>query len=65
MNKQYIGDGVYVEQDGSDLVLTTENGIETTNIIVLESEVLNNIFRYLKLKVTKEVDSDFEQTVGE
>ena len=51
MNKQYIGDSVYVEQDGGDIVLTTENGYEATNRIVIENEVLNNLFRYLKIKV--------------
>jgi hypothetical protein len=37
--KDYIGDGVYVEFDGYGLVLTTENGIEVTNTIVLEPDV--------------------------
>jgi hypothetical protein len=35
--KQYLGDGVYVDQDGSidHLILTTEDGIQTTNTIYL------------------------------
>lgn len=37
--KQYLGDGAYVEYDGYSLVLTTENGIEVTNRIVLEPDV--------------------------
>ncbi len=38
--KSYIGDGVYAQIDaGGRLVLTTEDGIDTTNIIVLEPEV--------------------------
>lgn len=36
--KQYIGDGVYAEFDGWALLLTTENGIEATNTIVLETQ---------------------------
>lgn len=38
--KQYLGDGVYATFDGWAVVLTTENGIETTNTIVLEAEVV-------------------------
>lgn len=39
-HKLYIGDGVYVDTDGYHIVLTTENGIEVTNTIYLEPEVL-------------------------
>jgi hypothetical protein len=37
--RTYLGDGVYVAFDGYSLVLTTENGVRTTNRIVLEPEV--------------------------
>lgn len=37
--KRYIGDGVYVDWNGWALVLTTENGIDVTNTIVVEPEV--------------------------
>ena len=34
---EYIGDGVYVDRNEyGDVVLTTENGVRTTNTIVLE-----------------------------
>lgn len=46
-NKQYIGDGVYVDFDGWALVLTTENGVETTNRIVLETEVYTGLVEYV------------------
>lgn len=39
MAKVYLGDGAYCDFDGYALVLTTENGIETTNTIALEPEV--------------------------
>lgn len=41
--KQYLGDAVYAEFDDQTLnvTLTTENGIEATNTIVLEPEVLD------------------------
>lgn len=37
--KTYLGDGCYVDFDGYSLTLTTENGVSTQNIIVLEPEV--------------------------
>lgn len=39
-SKRYIGDGVYVAHDGFGIVLTTENGISTTNQIFLEPVVI-------------------------
>lgn len=41
--KCYLGDGVYAAFDAQTLnvILTTENGIQTTNRIVLEPEVLD------------------------
>jgi len=46
--KQYIGDGVYVDHDGYAIVLTTEDGISTTNKIVLEPEVYTELIRWVK-----------------
>lgn len=46
--KRYLGDGVYVQMEGLDTVLTTENGLQETNRIVLEPEVLNNLNEYLQ-----------------
>lgn len=47
--KEYLGDGVYVliDEDGR-IVLTTENGLETTNTIYLEPEVVKNLIEYLE-----------------
>jgi hypothetical protein len=39
MLKHYLGDGVYVEANLRGLVLTTEDGVRTTNTIVLEPSV--------------------------
>lgn len=44
--KRYLGDAVYAEYDGYSVVLTTENGISTTNTIYLEPELLSNLFEY-------------------
>lgn len=45
-SKVYLGDGCYVSHDGYAFVLTTENGIATTNRIVLEPEVLRALVRF-------------------
>ena len=47
MQKEYLGDAVYVEHDGYALVLTTEDGISTTNTIYLEPEVLKALMDYV------------------
>ena len=46
MTKVYLGDGCYLEFDGFALILTTENGIEVTNRIVLEPEVWEAMAMY-------------------
>lgn len=48
MTKDYLGDGVYVSIDNDMTRLTTENGVETTNEIFLEPEVLRAFLNYLK-----------------
>ncbi len=46
-NKYYLGDGVYVEWEFDYLTLTTENGLVTTNRIVLEPDVYAALVRYV------------------
>lgn len=50
MEKQYLGDSVYVEIDGPDVILTTENGHEDDprNRIVMEPEVRDAFVEYLE-----------------
>lgn len=48
MDKVYLGDAVYAEYNGSELVLTTSNGITDTNTIVLEPHVLYRLENYIK-----------------
>jgi hypothetical protein len=46
--KTYLGDGVYAAMSyGGDIILTTENGVETTNTIYLDRDVLNNLNVYI------------------
>jgi len=48
-NKLYLGDGVYASWDGYYILLTTEDGVEVSNRILMENEVLNNLLRFIKL----------------
>jgi hypothetical protein len=54
VDQTYLGDGVYVEADRGVVKLTTENGVATTNTIILESEVLDALLRWVEYnKATK------------
>jgi hypothetical protein len=46
--KTYLGDGVYADFDGWHVILTTENGIETTNRIYLEPEVRDEVLKFFE-----------------
>ena len=46
--KVYLGDSVYAQYNDWEIILTTENGIKETNIIVLEPDVYMNLFGYIK-----------------
>jgi len=54
MNKEYIGDSVYVDFDGNGLTLTTENGLGPSNTIYIEPEVWTALEKYVEsLKAEK------------
>jgi hypothetical protein len=48
--KEYIGDSVYVQDDGYHVILTTENGLpgDPSNRIALEPSVLYALETYVK-----------------
>lgn len=48
MNKDCLGDGVYAEIEDGMVKLTTENGIEASNTIFLEPQVLDALNRYVE-----------------
>jgi hypothetical protein len=49
MEREYLGDSVYVErQHTGTIVLTTNNGVEISNTIVLEEEVIYNLLKFIK-----------------
>ncbi len=57
--KHYLGDGVYIaiqkyeDKRYNEIILTTENGISTTNRIVMEPAVLENFLEYIKRNIPK------------
>lgn len=44
----YIGDGVYAGHDGYHWWLFTSNGVEESNFIALESDVVEAFNNYMK-----------------
>ena len=44
--KEYLGDGVYVEEEGGMIKLTTEDGMRVTNCIYLEPDVWRALLRW-------------------
>jgi len=60
-HKQYIGDGVYAEWDDfGAIVLTTEDGVRTTNRIVLERGVFQSLLNFWEA-VDEEAAPDVQQ----
>lgn len=52
-NKIYLGDGVYAELiSPSELLLTTENGIEVTNKIYLEWPAIDQLIAFAEKSFT-------------
>jgi hypothetical protein len=45
--KVYLGDGVYAEFNGSQIVVTTEDDINITNKIYLDSEVTASLINFM------------------
>jgi hypothetical protein len=48
MGKEYLGDGLYVDFDGYQIRLSASNGIEDTNVVYLDSEVLKSFLNYIE-----------------
>ena len=47
--KIYLGDSVYAQFNGYEIILTTENGFGVSNTIVLEPEVMNNLLVFINI----------------
>ena len=48
LERHYLGDGAFAMFDGSGIELTTSDGVQITNTVYLEPEVLANFIEYLK-----------------
>lgn len=46
--RAYLGDSVYVDLELGQVKLTTENGIEKTNTIFLEPQVMDALIQWYK-----------------
>lgn len=46
-SREYLGDSVYVTDNGYHICLTTDNGTGPTNIIYLEPAVWNALVAYM------------------
>ncbi len=46
--KVYLGDGAYAEFQGYEILVTTENGIKTTNTVVLDPAALRTLIEFAK-----------------
>jgi len=58
-SKLYLGDSVYVDYDGFAFVLTTENGGDPSNEIVLEPSVFENLKMYAeRIQMALETEKD-------
>lgn len=55
--KSYLGDSVYAEFDGYNIVLTTEDGFDAGNIIALDREVVERLVRYIE-QINETIKSD-------
>lgn len=47
-NKTYLGDGAYVREDGFNIWLTTEDGVEAQNTICMEPSVWNALLVWVQ-----------------
>lgn len=47
--REYLGDGLYADFDGYQIILAANNGIRDTNVVYLEPVVLNRFYKYVEL----------------
>ncbi len=48
VQKEYLGDGLYVDFDGYQVRLSANNGIEDTNVVYLDSDLLKAFLNYIE-----------------
>ena len=54
VEKEFLGDGVYVEVENGMFKVTTENGIEATNTIFLEPAIYHALVKYATRALSEE-----------
>jgi len=47
VEKRYLGDGVYAEVKEGMIYLTTENGIEAQNTVVMDPDILDKFSEFV------------------
>ncbi len=54
-HKHYLGDGVYVRQGRApnEIIMTTEDGISETNVIVLDESILISLVLWLDARTAE------------
>jgi hypothetical protein len=57
-NKVYLGDSVYADFDGYQIVLTTDNGGGPSNMIYIEPGVFYNLKKYAQKMWIKPEDTE-------
>ena len=54
--EEYLGDGVYVEFDGFQILLKANDHRNPTDTIALEPEVFNSLVRWVKNQTKLEIE---------
>lgn len=54
VEKEYLGDSVYIEVENGAFKITTEDGIEVTNTIFLELEIYRALVKYATRALAEE-----------
>ena len=62
ISKQYIGDGVYADFDGYQIVLTAENGVEVLETIYLDSRTFDSLLEYKISLTSKQIKESLAQS---
>lgn len=47
--RRYLGDGLYADFDGYQIILAANNGIQDTNVVYLEPAVLKKFYQYAEI----------------
>jgi len=64
MSRVYLGDGLYMEDDGYQISLHASNGMHDTNVVYLDTSTLQIFFKRIEqsrgLRITVEKQEDTE-----